>query len=98
MSFNLEDVRGIFSEAMKEYADEANAWWSSLPYEDQCKAFYAVVKRIHNAEVVDKGTFRYAIYDVFGFGPDMYAVAMNAGYMDIHNLIFKGLDNQESEL
>jgi hypothetical protein len=37
--------------------------------------------------MIDKGTYRYVLYDVFDFGPDAYSVGMECGYMDLHNAI-----------
>lgn len=73
-------------EAQKEYEQNVDDYWNSLDYEDQLKAFYAVCKRIHKGDVVDKGSYRYVLYDVFGFGPDAYALGMDCGYMALHNL------------
>lgn len=73
-------------EAQKEYEQKVDDYWNSLDYEDQLKAFYAVCKRIHKGDVVDKGSYRYVLYDVFGFGPDAYELGMDCGYMALHNL------------
>jgi hypothetical protein len=47
---------------------------------------------MYRAEVTDRGTYRYALYDVFGFDPGMYGAGMDCGYMALHNIIFDGLD------
>ena len=62
-------------------------WWNNLHEDEREWAFYAVVKRIHQAEIIDKGSYRYALYDMFGFGPHMYEEGMNCGYMTLHNSI-----------
>jgi ABC-type Fe3+-citrate transport system substrate-binding protein len=89
-----------FSEEMEKHriADEKriDEWWESLPYETRTDAFYAVVKRIHQAEIVENGSYRYALYDVFGFGPDMYARGMDCGYMALHNSIMSAEEFNES--
>ena len=74
-------------EASAAYAVECDAFWDNLPYEDKLKAFYAVIKRTCQAELKDEGTYRWAIYDVFGFDFDAYGVGMECGYMDLHNRI-----------
>lgn len=71
-----------------------DAWWNNLSYEDKCNAFYAVVSRIHQGEFHDHGTYRYILYDVFGFGPDMYSPGLNCGFMAIHNAIIES--NEET--
>jgi hypothetical protein len=68
----------------------ADKFWEELPYEDKLKAFYSVVKRIYQGEVEDKGSYRYILYDVFGFGPEAYAIGMDCGYMYLHNSIMDG--------
>ena len=73
---------------MDRIKEEEEAYWNSLSKEDQLKAFCAVIRRIHQAELIDKGTYRYALYNVFGFGPESYAPAQMAGFLDIHNSIF----------
>ena len=77
-------------EGRKAYEVKCDEYWDSLEYEDQLKAFYSVVKRIYQGEVKDKGTYRWVLYDVFGFGPDAYALGMDCGYMYLHNAIVDG--------
>jgi hypothetical protein len=80
-----------FGEEMEKHriADEAriDQWWNNLSYEEQTDAFYAVVKRLVHGELEKRGTYRYVLYDVFGFGPDMYIRGMDCGYMALHNSI-----------
>ena len=83
----LSELGNQFREAMAEVEKESEAYWNGLSKEDQLKAFCAVSRRIHRAEIVDQGTYRWALYDVFGFGPEAYAPAQLAGYLDIHNSI-----------
>jgi len=79
--------------ASREHNEIMNeAWWNGLSEEEREDAFYAVCKRIHKAEVVDRGTYRYALYDVFGFDPGMYGRGMDCGYMKIHNMIFDSFE------
>lgn len=76
------------------YEAENDTWWDSLTEEEREDAFYAVVKRIHKAEMVDKGTYRWALYDVFRFDAGMYMRGMDCGYMALHNVIGNGEDYQ----
>lgn len=75
-----------------QYEADNDSWWESLTEKEREDAFYAVIKRVYRAEVEDRGTYRYALYDVFGFDPGMYAAGMDCGYMALHNIIFDGLD------
>lgn len=71
----------------KAYQAENDAWWDGLTEKEREDAFYAVCKRIHKAEIKDQGTYRYALYDVFGFNEGMYMRGMDCGFMDLHNSI-----------
>jgi hypothetical protein len=93
----LEKLRDSYAEAMDSYEKTANEWWDSLSYEDKCYAFYSIIKRMHRAEVEERGTYRYAIYDVFDFGMDMYGIGMSSGYLHLHNLIHEGLESKEAK-
>ena len=77
-----------------EYRDkldkEAEELWNSLSYDCQLRAFYAVVKRIYEGEIKEKGTYRHILYDKFNFGPEAYAIGMECGFMYLHNAIFDG--------
>lgn len=69
------------------YEKKADDWWSKLTLDEQLQAFYSVIKRVHQGDVVEQGSYRYVLYNVFGFGPDSYAVGMDCGYMSLHNAI-----------
>lgn len=84
----LAKISEIFMAAMNEHEKEQEAYWKSLTKEEQLKAFCAVVRRIHQAEIVDQGSYRHALYGVFGFGPESYGQAQLAGYLTIHNCIY----------
>ena len=77
-------------EAMIEHEKKNDEWWDSLTEQEREDAFYAVCKRIWQADGKDGGSYRYALYDVFGFDPSMYALGMECGYMSIHNAICEG--------
>lgn len=81
----------------QQYEADNDAWWDGLTEEERENAFYAVVKRIHKAELQDHGTYRWALYDVFGFNGGMYLKGMNCGFMDIHNAIFDGEELQRMQ-
>jgi len=78
----------------KAYEADNDAWWNGLTEQEREDAFYAVVKRMHRAELQDKGTYRYALYNVFGFDPGMYMRGMDCGYMALHNAVGDGEDYQ----
>lgn len=90
---NLKKLQENAKEAQEEYEAKNDEWWNNLSQEEREDAFYAVVKRIHKAELVDRGTYRWALYDVFGFDPGMYYRGMECGYMELHNSI---VDTEET--
>lgn len=91
----LDEISKIFNEAMAEIEKDSEDYWNSLSKEDQLKAFCAISRRIYKGEIEDRGTYRYVLYDVFGFGPEAYAAAQMAGYLSIHNSIYVGgLDDE----
>jgi len=83
----LAKLSQMMEESCIQYEAENNAWWNGLTEKEREDAFYAVCKRIHKAEIKDQGSYRYALYDVFGFDEGMYMKGMDCGYMDIHNSI-----------
>jgi hypothetical protein len=93
----LHDFGQEMEEIMKEDEARVDAWWDSLTEEEREDAFYAVVKRIYKAEVLDRGTYRYALYDIFGFDGGMYMRGMDCGYMNLHNILFDGQEFQRME-
>jgi hypothetical protein len=84
---NLEEISKTFQEVFDEIEKEQEEYWNSLTEEDQLKAFCAVSRRIFQGEIEKKGSYRYVLYDVFGFGPEAYGQAQMAGYLAIHNAI-----------
>jgi len=87
----------VMKPQVNDYEQECDAYWDSLSKEDQLKAFYSVCKRILKGDVVDRGSYRYVLYDVFEFEPDAYRAGMDCGYFSIHNIIFEGLDAGEEK-
>ena len=71
-----------------------DTWWDGLTEQEREDAFYSVCKRIHQSEIKDRGTYRYALYDVFKFGANMYSQGMDCGFMALHNAIGDGEDYQ----
>ena len=87
----LEALRKAWNESEKRQNAEDDAWWDSLNYDGKSQAFRQIVKLMYKAEVKDKGSYRYAIYDVFGLD---YGDGLTH-YMQLHNLIGKGLDAEQ---
>jgi hypothetical protein len=87
MSERDEELSKIFEAAMRALEDEQEQFWAGLSKEDQLKAFCAVSRRIFKGEIEVRGTYRYVLYDVFGFGREAYSQAQDAGYLGIHNAI-----------
>lgn len=88
----MEKVREIYHGAMVQYEKEANEFWNGLDDPEREMAFYHVLKKLHNGDVKRQASYRTVLYDIFGFDEGMYGLGMDCGYMEIHNLIGKGLD------
>lgn len=85
---DLQEISKIFNEAMKEIENQQEEYWNSLTKDQQLKVFCAIARRIYKGEVEDRGSYRWVLYNVFGFGPESYVQAQDAGYLAIHNSIF----------
>lgn len=91
----LSDISQQFEKARLEREATNDAWWNGLTEQEREDAFYAVCKRIHKGDLQDNGSYRYVLYDTFGFDHGMYVDGMNCGYMAIHNAIFDGEEIQK---
>lgn len=85
------EMSKTFNDAMDQYQEDSEKVWNSLSYEDQLKVFCAVVRRIHDGELVKGRSYRGMLYEIFNFGPDAYAAAQMSGYMDIHNALYESV-------
>lgn len=88
----LDSVGELLREQSIQYEGECQEYWDTLSYEDKLKSFYQVTKLIRQGDMVDHGSYRWVLYDVFGFGMDAYGIGMDSGYLDIHNRLFQGAD------
>ena len=84
----FSEASRVWAEVMQEVENQSETYWNSLTKEQQLQAFCAVSRRIYKGEIEDQGSYRWVLYDVFGFGPEAYAPAQLAGYLSIHNAIF----------
>lgn len=91
----LSDMSQEFDNADKQRDAENDAWWESLTEKERQDAFYAVCKRIHEGGVVKGASYRYVLYNTFGFDNSMYVDGLRCGYMSIHNAISGGEDYQK---
>ena len=82
-------------ESMVKYEKENDKWWEGLTQKEREDAFFAVMKRLVQGELRDQGTYRYVLYDVFGFGPGYYSMGMQCGFMELHNSIYTQQEMRE---
>ena len=99
MTNDIKKVMQVLSEIAHEQEEiekqidlDMDEWWNAMSKEDQMKAFYSVVKRLVDGELVQKGSYRYILYEVFGFGPESYMLGMNCGFMNLHNSIERDVE------
>jgi len=60
--------------------------------EERAQAFRQICKLIYKADVTDKGSYRYAMYDVFNID---YGDGLKH-YMQLHNLISRAVDDEQA--
>ncbi len=82
-----QELSDMMEEGRKIDQAAADNYWNGLSYEDKCNAFHAVVQRLVEGELDVKGSYRYVLYDVFGFNEGMYIRGMDCGFMRLHNAI-----------
>lgn len=87
----LKALRKAWAETEKRQNAEDDAWWDSLNYDDKSQAFRQITKLMHKAEVIDRGSYRSAIYEIFGleYGDGL------THYMQLHNLIGQGIEGEK---
>lgn len=85
-----------YQKAMETVKQEQETYWNSLSNEQQLDLFCCVVRRLVDGELKDRGSYRYVLYNVFGFGMESYGLALDAGYMSLHNSIIP--DDEEKEM
>ena len=88
----LSELREAQQKAHEEYEAKNDEWWNGLTEEEREDAFYAVIKRMYQAEVTDRRSYRGSLYDVFGFDMGMYSRGMDCGYLNLHNMIFDSFE------
>jgi hypothetical protein len=95
--YTLKDL--ISSDEWQELGRLQNEWetgedqridaiWNNMDNNAKMDMFYSVVKRLYKGELIDKGSYRWVLYDVFGFGPEAYEMGMRCNYMELHNSIY----------
>lgn len=93
----FKELQHAFAAYREQAVKEDAMWWDGLSYEDQLKAFRCVCRRIYEGDVKQRGSYRYVLYNTFGFGCDSYADGMDCGYMTIHNLIWEGIEAENAK-
>lgn len=76
-------------EAFDAYQQMANSYYSSLEPEEQLLAFCAIVEKLCKGELDEGRSYRGILYTTFGWGPEAYAAAQHAGFLGLHNSIYK---------
>ena len=89
----LKKLQESFAAFERSQQASDDAWWDGLDYESRARAFRQIAKLMYRAEVEDRGSYRWAVYDVFEleYGDGL------AHYMALHNLIGMGLDSRASK-
>lgn len=94
----LHAMADEYKKAQEFVKDQQERFWNSFSKQHQLDLFCAVVRRIYQAEIVERRSYRGTLYDVFGFDEAAYALAIEAGYMTLHNSIcFDDWDEDSTE-
>ena len=88
----MEEFRKAWKEQQERYMNEATEFWNNLSYDDSLKLFYYVVSKIYQGDVVERRSYRGMLYEKFSFGMDAYTIGMDAKYLELHNIIFSGVE------
>ena len=88
----LSELGELQEDIEKQTEADMDDWWNGLSKDDQMKAFYSVMKRIVDGELVQKGSYRYVLYEIFGFDSESYMLGMMCGYMKLHNSINRDVE------
>ena len=84
-----QEMTAQFERSFKDLETQQEEYWAGLTKDQQLDLFCCVVRRLVKGEIVDNRSYRGILYDTFGWGPEAYAVAQMAGYINLHNAIFK---------
>tara|TARA_R110000772_G_scaffold178278_1_gene289680 strand:+ start:454 stop:795 length:342 start_codon:yes stop_codon:yes gene_type:complete len=87
----LQALRKAWAEVERLQNAEDDAWWDKLDYDGKSQAFRQITKLMYKAEVTNKGSYRYALYNVFGLE---YGDGLTY-YMQLHNLIVRGIEDEK---
>ena len=90
-SKELRELREAWASMQERLEAEDQAWWDSLSLDERSRAFRQIMKLMYIAEVRDRGSYRYAIYDIFDVD---YCDGLDH-YMDLHNFICQALSVEE---
>jgi hypothetical protein len=85
-----QELHNTFQRWEVELEEDHDKFWNGLSKDDQLKAFCSVMRRLYKAEIEQRGSYRYTLYDVFGFGSESYVQAQVSGFLAIHNAIWDG--------
>jgi len=93
MNDKIERLKEIAKEASKAFKEleenmlkEGKEVWESLDY-DKRLALMCYISKILHEHACEGGTYRYLIYEKFGFDLDAYVPLQLCGLLAIHNLI-----------
>ena len=85
----LHESGRALQRAADDWQQMANSYYSSLEPEEQLWAFCAVVEKLCQGELDEGRSYRGILYDTFGWGPEAYAAAQHAGFLGLHNSIYR---------
>jgi len=76
----------IYNDLKKQMLEDGESVWNNLTYDERL-ALLCYISKILHEHAMEGGTYRYLIYERFGFDLDAYAPLHLCGLLAIHNLI-----------
>ena len=90
MNKKLKEISKTLSEEFKKLKttmlEDGENVWNNLTYDERL-ALLCYISKILHKHAMEGGTYRYLIYERFGFDLDAYAPLHLCGLLAIHNLI-----------
>ena len=77
------------TKAFDSYQNVCRSFYSGLEPEEQLMAFCAIVEKLCQGELDENRSYRGILYETFGWGPEAYSAAQHAGFLGLHNSIYR---------
>ncbi len=68
---------------------DTDQWWDTLSEDERKKAFFSVCSRIYESEILDRGSYKFTLYDKFNFSKESSTLKLgvDCGFKALHDKI-----------